>query len=237
LTQDILSALWNEYARAGYENIYVFRVAKEHRDRLAQLFMPTTNGAVYLDHGCGAGTMFEPVLSRIRPSALYAVDWSTKMLSKAEVEATRLSIYPTQFRFFISDLSEPLAWQSHHFDGVVSNLVICYLSCGWEKPLREIARILKPGGYLYLGLLLSSFMRMTAKQAAVEFFYDCLHVVRGLKYVRILSRIRTQLRKTEVLFPSRAELVSVVRALGFEEIVVIPTLWEGGLVLRARLAY
>jgi hypothetical protein len=59
--------------------------------------------------------------------------------------------------------------------------------------------------------------------------------LRGLKYRRIVAKISKRLEKHGAQFPSRKELIDLVKALGFEEVEIVQTYWGGGVVLRARL--
>ena len=90
MNEGTLRKLWDNYARAGYENIYRNRVQKKHLDDLGQLFLPA-NGGRYLDLGCGTGNTFELIAERIQPLEVYCVDWSEEMLEKAEEEAWKMS--------------------------------------------------------------------------------------------------------------------------------------------------
>ena len=50
-----------------------------------------------------------------------------------------------QARILVGDLAEPLALDDANFDSVVASLVLHYLR-DWTGPLREIRRVLGPGG-------------------------------------------------------------------------------------------
>lgn len=233
-----LIGLWDEYANAGYENIYRVRVQEEHRQKLGGLFLPA-NGGVYLDMGCGTGNMFQLVAEKIRPTTIYGVDWSEAMLSKARLEAERLQQnYSIEFKLYSVDASRSLTWEGNSFDGVVSNLFISYVTCGWKKSLEEKRRLLKRGGYLYLGTLLNTwgFTSVLWKHALPEFFREPLASFQGMKYRRIVGRISAELKKQGAIFPSRRELLESLEELGFTEIMALSTYWGGGIALRGRLS-
>jgi len=243
----ITMRLWDEGAKAGLENLYITRIAEEHRQKLGELFLPAKGGR-YLDAGCGAGSMFELTSRQIQPTEVYAVDWSRVMLKKAKLEAGRVQqLFPkTSFIFPYTghtkipgwiDLTEPLIWPNNFFDGCVSNQVIGYLTCGWKKPIEELTRVIKPGGYIYLGTLLKhwGFTKVLWKHFLPEFLRAPAVSIRGLKYRRILDKISKELKKCSAQFPSREELIDYLETLGFEEIKVVPTYWGGSLALRARV--
>jgi len=182
--------------------------------------------------------MFELIVRRIQPSELHAVDWSQKMLAKANTEAERLrEISNTDFRFYISDISKSMPWDDGMFDVVVANLIICYVTCGWQRAIEEMARVLKPGGYLYLGTLLKNwgFISVLWKHAPAEFIRAPLESFSGLKYRSIVHEISKELTKSGAVFPSRKELAQFMELIGFEKMYIVPTYWGGGLALRGRL--
>ncbi len=240
--------LWDEGAKAGLENIYLNRIAAEHRLKLGELFLPA-EGKIYLDAGCGAGSMFELIGREIKPAEVYAIDWSREMLKKAELEAERVQrLFPnTSFRFPRTNHAKPLGWANlkkpmawwpdGFFGGVVSNQVICYLDCGWKQPIKELVKIIKPGGYLYLGTLLDNwgFTKVLWKHFLPEFLRAPLISIRGLKYRRILDKISKDLKKRGAQSPGRKELIVHLTILGLEEITVIPTYWGGSIALRAKV--
>lgn len=236
MTGETLTRLWDKYAQAGYENIYLVRIQRSHREKLGELFLSSNNG-VFLDAGCGTGNMFELIVQKIQPLELHAVDWSEEMLKKAEREAARLRPNcKAVFQFSRSDISKSLDWHDNFFDGVVANLLICYLTCGWKKSVEELARVLKSGGYLYLGTLLNEwgFTSVLWKHAPKEFIQAPITSFRGLKYRPIISKISKASKKHGAVFPSRQELVEFLKTIGFEELEIIPTYWGGGLALRTK---
>jgi len=233
-----LAELWNGYALAGYENIYRMRPTKSHREKLGELFLPSNKG-VYLDAGCGTGNMFELIVKKIKPAQLYAVDWSGEMLKKAKLEAERLrQNSEIDFKFYRKDVSKSLGWPDGFFDGVVSNQVISFIPYEWKDQLKELRRVTKLGGYLYLGTFLKGWGYTGIalwKHAPKGFFQDPIGSFYGLRYRRIVAKIDKEVRKRGAQFPPQQELISFLRYIGFEEIETIPTYFGGGLALRARL--
>ena len=239
--------LWDEAASAGLENLYLVPIAEESRRKMGDLFLPA-EGTIYLDAGCGAGSMFELISRKIKPAQVYATDWSKIMLEKAEKKAEELQqLFPkTNFKFPPTDhakrpgwidLRKPLVWPDNFFDGCVANQVICYLDCGWKEPIKELVRVIKPGGYLYLGTLLKQwgFTKVLWKHFLPEFLRAPSVSIRGLRHRRALDKISRVLRKRGAQFPSKEELTDYLETLGLEEIEVLPTFWGGSLGIRARV--
>jgi ubiquinone/menaquinone biosynthesis C-methylase UbiE len=241
MNEEILRNLWDNYARAGYEKNYLIRIPRQHKQRLGELFLPGQNG-IYLDAGCGTGNMFELIAERIQPLEVYAVDWSEEMLEKAKEEARRLTnnSTKTEFKFFLCDLSKPLIWRDDFFDGIVSNLLLCYVGCGWRQGVCELKRILKPGGYLYLGTYLEQWDFVAHplepwKHAPQAFLFDPIGAFRGVKIKKIITEISREAKRNGAEFPTRQELINYLESLGFGGMKVVTTYWGGAIVLRARL--
>jgi len=237
MNEETLRKLWNGYAKAGYENIYQVRIQRDHLHNLANLFLPS-GGGIYLDLGCGTGNMFDLIVERIQPTEVHAVDWSEEMLKKARLKAEVLAQDSDPiFKFYVQDISAFLEFPDNFFDGAVCNLLISYLTCGWGRPLQELSRVIKPGGYLYLGTLLKewSFTRVLWKHAPREFLCEPITSLRGLKYRRIVAKISRKLKEHGAQFPSQQELVDFLSAREFEKIETVQTYWGGGVALRARL--
>ena len=186
--------------------------------------------------------MFELIAERIQPLEVYGVDWSEEMLEKAEEEARRLqkNFTKTEFKFFFCDLSKPLIWRDDFFDGIVTNLLICYVGCGWRQAVNELRRVLKPGGYLYLGTYIEQWDFVAHplelwKHAPQAFLFDPIGAFRGLKIKRIITEISKEAKKNGAEFPTRQELINSLESLGFGEMKVITSHCGGAIVLRARL--
>jgi SAM-dependent methyltransferase len=111
--------------------------------------LPAVSDRHILDAGCGGGWYSEQLLTR--GARVTAIDASAALV---EHTRRRLSSYltgePAPLHARVANLAEPLAFLSDtSVDGVVSPLVLHYLK-DWRPTLREIRRILKPGGWLLL---------------------------------------------------------------------------------------
>ena len=148
LTCEGLPEMWDEYARAGYQNAYRIHTFSDIRSRMENIFLVSDSG-VFLDAGCGAGGMFETIAAKIRPKELWGADWSQEMLNSAQKKIERLNDRadsPLTFKLYKPDFSKPLPWPNNTFDGVISQVVICYLPYGWKEHVKELHRVIKPGG-------------------------------------------------------------------------------------------
>jgi SAM-dependent methyltransferase len=100
------------------------------------------SGRRVLDAGCGAGTLAEALLQR--GAVVTGIEVSERM---AELARTRLGERAT---VHVGDLGRPLAmFADGSFDMIAASLVLHYLE-HWEPTLRELARVLVPGGAVAL---------------------------------------------------------------------------------------
>lgn len=136
----------DHYARKHYDDpVRSFMTVRQRRvlefiDRLS-----LSDGAKVLDAGCGPGYLLERLARRgFRVSGLDAAEG---MLANARVRLeTTESRFPVDLKR--GDIEE-LPYEAESFDLVLSTGVIEYLSD--DAPvLKEVNRVLRPGGYLVL---------------------------------------------------------------------------------------
>jgi SAM-dependent methyltransferase len=94
-----------------------------------------------LDVGCASGGLSELFVER--GANVAGIDLNPRLIERAR---ERLG---SRAEFHVADISAPLAFESGSFDVVAASLVLHYLK-DWGAPLREFARILRPGGLLVL---------------------------------------------------------------------------------------
>ena len=102
--------------------------------------------AKILEVGCGRGAGACLILEKFRPAALHALDLDQRMIRQALAylnpeQRRRISLY-------VGDVFR-LPYRDGTLDGVFGFGVLHHLP-DWRGGLREIARVLKPGGFYFL---------------------------------------------------------------------------------------
>ena len=102
--------------------------------------------AQVLEVGCGRGVGACLILEKFRPARLHALDLDWRMIRRA-----RAYLNPEQRRrisLYVGDAYH-LPYRDGALDGVFGFGVLHHLP-DWRGGLREIARVLKPGGFYFL---------------------------------------------------------------------------------------
>jgi len=108
-----------------------------------QLYVDAQPGEVMLDLGCGAGLDLCLYASKVGPSGyLYGLDLSSEMVNKAQVNLASVGVRHVEFLHAPAD-AIPLPDCS--VDLVTAN-GIYNLSPDKDAVMKEVARVLKPGG-------------------------------------------------------------------------------------------
>jgi len=120
------------------------------RNRLQRRLWPQVtikSGSRVLDVGCGTGDDLIYLATHFKGLSLTGVDGDPKVLSMAKNKAKKLGL---KIKFQVS-LAERLPFKKHAFDVVWSSLMIHHLPTSIKlKALKEMRRVLKPAGRLYL---------------------------------------------------------------------------------------
>lgn len=102
--------------------------------------------AKILEVGCGRGAGACLILEKFRPAALHALDLDHRMIRQAHAY-----LNPEQrccISLYVGDVFR-LPYRDGALDGVFGFGVLHHLP-DWRGGLREIARVLKPGGFYFL---------------------------------------------------------------------------------------
>jgi ubiquinone/menaquinone biosynthesis C-methylase UbiE len=131
-----------EYARAAehYDEKWAFYVEATTRETLRRL--PMTSGARVLDVGCGTGELMRRLRAKYPHAVLAGLDPVAEMLAVARDKLSGNEDLRTGY-------ADALPWGAGTFDVVVSCNMFHYISHPVEA-LREMGRVLRPGGSLVL---------------------------------------------------------------------------------------
>ncbi|MFL5592131.1 MAG: class I SAM-dependent methyltransferase [Ktedonobacteraceae bacterium] len=100
-----------------------------------------------LDAGTGPGTLARDIARRFPQLQVYGIDLSVDMIRLAQEHAKRERV-EERVHFDVGDVAR-LPYLDHSFDVVVSTISLHH----WhelEQPLRELYRVLRPGGQLWI---------------------------------------------------------------------------------------
>jgi ubiquinone/menaquinone biosynthesis C-methylase UbiE len=128
--------------------------------------LPELGGRRVLEVGCGSGNI-SLALAR-RGARLVGLDVSGPMLAAAQHKARQQGLSLT----WIRGLAGSLPFAEKSFDGVISILALDFIS---DRPgaLREMVRVLRPGGFLVLAML-NRFSLWTLKRILRAWFKPSL---------------------------------------------------------------
>ncbi|HZO14537.1 MAG TPA: methyltransferase domain-containing protein [Polyangiaceae bacterium] len=118
-------------------------IAKAHRALIAQASLGSNDRV--LEVGCGTGNLVL-LLKKLRPGAdVVGLDPDAKALSRARKKALRASVSIQ----FDEGFADAMPYEDDSFDRVLSSFMFHHLE-DKTPALREIRRVLKPGGRLEL---------------------------------------------------------------------------------------
>ncbi len=197
-----IAAGWTAgYARGGFAR------------RLALIRLILTRhvraGDSWVDLGCGSGVLCRELLAL--GASVVAVDGSPRMLSHAREQMG--SEYAARVNWIHSDVQSIDALKNGAFDGVLCSSVVEYL----DRPdalLKEVARILSPGGVLVISLP-PTLSAVRAFQKGVRAFMSMFGKDR-FTYLSV-SRLEIPPRAIDRLLQEAGFLV--IRSTGFDPVL------------------
>lgn len=212
--------IWALYARVYdtiNENLPYVRMLDDVVVDLA-LTPPDGTPLDILDAGCGTGNVVSRVLRSGANIRMHGVDSSQAMLARARTRC-RLE---TRARFHAADLDERLPFDNNAFDRVVSVNVLYALS----KPidvLRELFRVLKPGGRLVLanpapdssffGIMRGQYKALGPRRFALAF-------LRRLPALLVIMFVNLVYLRNNANFWDESTTERRLREVGFRDIAI-----------------
>ncbi len=99
-------------------------------------------GRRVLEIGCGQGAGTESLLHASGAERVFAFDYDPDQVRRARKRLRRR--HSNEFTLFLAD-GERLPFPDNQFDAVVEFAILHHMH-DWRQTLREVARVLKPGG-------------------------------------------------------------------------------------------
>jgi len=99
----------------------------------------------YLEIGCGCGVGAKIISQSFAPAALYALDIDPSMLRAAQ---KKQKTWKTDHVYLLTADAQCLPFPDNAFNAVFNYGIIHHLE-DWRKGIKEIARVLKPGGVFF----------------------------------------------------------------------------------------
>ncbi len=180
---------FDEYSSQYHQDHYVkkkppsiYPVLTVRLNYMAAMLADFTPGGKVIDIGCGTGEMLEVL--RAHQLQAFGLDFSFKML-----EAIANSSLEYSFPLINGEI-EALPFHEESFDGVICAGVIEYLNED-QKALKEIARILKPGGF--------AIITLSNRLSPARILEPVVHSLLGQKIKRWIKKVL--FKKQTMLYP------------------------------------
>jgi ubiquinone/menaquinone biosynthesis C-methylase UbiE len=128
-------------------DVVMVRLTRRLYRRVIGDIAPVLSEGKVLDAGTGPGTLAREIARRQPQLQVYGIDLSEDMIRLAREHAKREQL-EERVHFAIGDVAH-LPYPDHYFDLVVSTISMHH----WyelEQPLRDLYRVLRPGGRLWI---------------------------------------------------------------------------------------
>jgi ubiquinone/menaquinone biosynthesis C-methylase UbiE len=128
-------------------DVVMVRLTRRLYQRVIEDIVPVLSEGKVLDAGTGPGTLAREIACRQPQLQVYGIDLSEEMIRLAREHAKREQL--EERVHFASGNVAQLPYPDHSFDLVVSTISMHH----WyelEQPLRDLYRVLRPGGRLWI---------------------------------------------------------------------------------------
>ncbi len=137
-----------EIMRSVEDDLWWYRALRHH---VLTAIAPAPANFALLDAGCGSGGMLARVRERFPDAMLTGMDYSERAL-----ELTRQRGIEAEL---VQGSTDDLPFEDAHFDVVLSLDVIVVRGIDDQKAVREMYRVLRPGGRLIMNVAAFDFLR------------------------------------------------------------------------------
>jgi len=159
------------------EKLFVNRSKKARRNivRIRQRLQELPSAAIQntLELGCGIGTV-AAYLAETYEMNVYGTDYDCEQIQIAR----NMQPENANLHYKVEDAAN-LSFQDASFDLVVSQNVFHHIP-NWKSAVKEVGRVLKPGGYLiWLDFAFPKLIRTLVQPLVKKYSLYCLTEVRG----------------------------------------------------------
>jgi ubiquinone/menaquinone biosynthesis C-methylase UbiE len=177
-------------------NIEEFRIQVEHGKVLGVLEkLKILPGSIILDVGCGGGQTLFAVADR-EPSLALGMDFDRDHLEIAQALASHFPLQNGLLAFQQGD-GNSLPFRDNSIDVVICRGALHYLRIG--QALKEMARVLKPGGHVFIhGLGIGSFVQQTLKSNVLDRLFGLFGIFNGILYFLTGKQVTVRYRNHSV---------------------------------------
>ena len=149
----------NRVEKALMNNPLRAAIQRFHEAAMMERLGGRVTGQRVLELGCGRGVGTQIIFERFGAREVHAFDLDPDMVQRAR---RRLAVYPSdRLRLFVGD-AESIPGDDGFYDAVFDFGIIHHIP-RWQTAVREVARVLKPGGLF--------FFEEVTKQALDRWFY------------------------------------------------------------------
>lgn len=192
-----LMRLNNEYTMLHYpyhvsEGESFFAAQKNLTDYCINA-LPSLEGKKVLEIGCGNGIQAAYIKDKFRPAYMKAIDLNAANVEIARSEAARLGVKGVDYE--VGDAQDLKGIADQEFD-VVINIESAFHYPDKPAFLREVKRVLKPGGHFLIADILATPVRGNATKKRWKKGMHLNHWQRPV-YVEELDRAALQVEKLD----------------------------------------
>lgn len=146
--------LWVGYAEEAARYLEIGRQnAERMRSLLSEAGCDIRDGDRVLDFGCAAGPMLRALNALDGSCELWGVDISSEHVHWC------VQNFPARYRWAVTTTGAHLPFEDHFFDLVYCGSVFSHIGETADAWILELARVIRPGGTLYVTLVTREAMR------------------------------------------------------------------------------
>ncbi len=149
----------NRMEKALMNNPVRALIQQRYEAALMQQIGGSVDGQRVLEIGCGRGVGTQIIFERFGAGEVHAFDLDPDMITQARKRLSGFS--PDRLRLFVGDVTAIEA-EDGTFDAVFDFAIVHHVP-DWRKAIREVVRVLRPGGRF--------FFEEVTQQALTRWFY------------------------------------------------------------------